>query len=78
MSGDDLAQAAKALGTLVVMKLTRNIPVLQPGELLMTTSSNRKSVRVTDHLCGEITGDRWISRTKASDAELWCFLRSTP
>ena len=25
-------------------------------------------------LCGEFTGHRWIPRTKASDAELWCFL----
>ena len=27
-------------------------------------------LRVTVHLCGEFTGDRWIPRTKASDAEL--------
>ena len=32
--------------------------------------------RVTGHLCGEFTGPRWIPRTKASDAELWCFLWS--
>ena len=24
-------------------------------------------------LCGKFTGHRWISHTKASDAELWCF-----
>ena len=35
-----------------------------------------KVFRVTDHLCGEFTGPRWIPRTKASDAELWCFLWS--
>ena len=29
-------------------------------------------------LCGEITGHRWIPLTKASDAELWCFLWSVP
>ena len=29
--------------------------------------------RVTVPLCG-FTGDRWIPLTKASDAELWCFL----
>ena len=30
-------------------------------------------------LCeGEFTGHRWIPLTKASDAELWCFLWSTP
>ena len=34
--------------------------------------------RVTGHLCGEFTGPRWIPRTKASDAELWCFLWSAP
>ena len=29
-------------------------------------------------LCGEFTGHRWIPLTKASDAELWCFLWSAP
>ena len=28
----------------------------------------------TGPLCGEFTGPRWIPLTKASDAELWCFL----
>ena len=37
-----------------------------------------KLFRVTDHLCGEFTGHRWIPRKKASDAELWCFLWSAP
>ena len=32
--------------------------------------------RVTGHLCREFTGHRWIPLTKASDAELWCFLWS--
>ena len=41
---------------------------------LMMTSSNGNIFRVTGHLCGKFTGPRWISRTKASDAELWCFL----
>ena len=40
----------------------------------MMTSSNGNIFRVTGHLCGEFTGLRWIPRTKASDAELWCFL----
>ena len=38
-----------------------------------------KHCRVTGHLfnlCGEFTGHRWITRSKASDAELWCFLWS--
>ena len=37
-------------------------------------SSNGNIFRVTGHLCGH----RWITRTKASDAELWCFLWSAP
>ena len=41
----------------------------------MITSSNGNIFRVTGHLCGEFTGPRWIPHTKASDAELWCFLR---
>ena len=36
----------------------------------MMTSSNGNIFRVTGRLCGEFNGDRWISRTKASDAEL--------
>ena len=39
-------------------------------------SSNGNIFRVTDPLCGEVTGPRWIPHTKASDAELWCFLWS--
>ena len=42
----------------------------------MMTSSNGNISRVTGHLCGEFTGHRWISRSKASDAELWFFLSS--
>ena len=38
------------------------------------TSSNGNIFRVTGTLCGEFTSHRWISLTKASDAELWCFL----
>ena len=40
------------------------------------TSSNGNTFRVTGLSCGEFTGHRWIPRTKASDAELWCFLWS--
>ena len=43
---------------------------------IMMTSSNGNIFHVTGHLCGEFTGHRWIPRTKASDAELWCFLWS--
>ena len=41
--------------------------------LHMMTSSNGNIFRVTGHLCGKFNGPRWIFRTKASDAELWCF-----
>ena len=44
----------------------------------MMTSSNGNIFRVTCPLCGEFTGPRWIPRTGASDAELWCFLWSAP
>ena len=46
--------------------------------MYMMTSSNGNIFRITGHLCGEFTGHRWISRTKASDAELWRFLWSAP
>ena len=41
----------------------------------MMTSSNGN---ITGPLWRESTGDRWIPLTKASDAELWCFLWSAP
>ena len=43
----------------------------------MMPSSNGNIFCVTGHLRGEFTGHRWIPRTKASDADLWCFLWST-
>ena len=46
--------------------------------ITMMTSSNGNIFRVTGHLCGEFTSPRWIPRTKASDAELWCLLWSAP
>ena len=39
---------------------------------MMETNGN--IFRVTGPLCGEFNGHRWIPHTKASDAELWCFL----
>ena len=46
--------------------------------LHMMTSSSGNMSRVTGHLCGKFTDHRWIPRTKASDAERWCFLWSAP
>ena len=42
----------------------------------MMTSLNGNIFRVAGPLWGEFTGHRWIPLTKASDAELWCFLWS--
>ena len=39
----------------------------------MMTSSSGNIFRVIGLLCGEFTGHRWMSHTKASDAVLWCF-----
>ena len=50
-----------------------HLPTFFRVDSLMMTSSNGNIYRVTGHLCGEFTGHRWIPRTKASDAELWCF-----
>ena len=54
------------------------IPIFMVSSLTMMTWSNGNILRVTGHLCGELTSHRWIPRTKASDAELWCFLWSAP
>ena len=42
------------------------------------TSSNGNIFHITGPLCGEFIGHRWIPLTKAGDAELWCFLWSSP
>ena len=39
----------------------------------MMTSSNGSIFCVTNPLCGEYSGHRWISIAKAIGAELWCF-----
>ena len=44
----------------------------------MVTLSNGNILCVTGPLCGEFTCHRWIPLTKASDAELWCFIYSAP
>ena len=48
------------------------------GLWVMATSSNGNIFRVTGPLWGQFTGPWWISLTKTSDAELWCFLWSAP
>ena len=45
---------------------------------IMMTSPSGKFFHVTAPLCGEFAGHGWIPLTKASDAELWCFLWSAP
>ena len=45
---------------------------------IMMTSSNGNIFRITGPLCGEFTGHRWISLTKASNAVLWYFLWFAP
>ena len=44
----------------------------------MMVSSSGNLFRAAGYLCGEFTSHRWIPRTKASDAELWCILWSAP
>ena len=56
--------------------LERDTWILYLISCFMVTSSNGNIFRVTGPLCGEFTGPRPILRTKASDAELWCFLWS--
>ena len=46
------------------------------ARLLYHTMTSSNIFRVTGHLCEGSTGPRWIPHTKASDAELWCFLWS--
>ena len=45
-------------------------------DAIMMTSSIGSIFRITGPLFREFTGYRWIPLTKASDVELWCFVRS--
>ena len=45
---------------------------------IMITSSNGNIFRFIGPFWRESTGQRWTPLTKASDAELWCFLWSAP
>ena len=56
--------------------MTWDVSTSGPGEYDGVIKWNH--FRVTDRLCGEFTGHRWIPHTKTSDAELWCFLWSAP
>ena len=49
-----------------------------PFIIIMMTSLNGNIFCITGLLWGKSTGHRWIPLTKASDAELWCFLWSAP
>ena len=62
------------------------VPALVPGSIKdslppgcdIMTSSNENVFYVTGLLCKEFTSHQWIPLTKASEAELWCFLWSVP
>ena len=70
------------LGTTIAIDrstMTTNImPLIHNIGSGMMTSPNGSIFRGTGPLWGEFTGHRWISLTKASDAELWYILWSTP
>ena len=51
---------------------------LSHSDFVMMKSSNENIFRITGPLLGESTSDQWIPLTKASDAELRCFLWSAP
>ena len=60
----------------VTVMICRNTVYLAASSMM--TSSNGNIFRFAGPLWGEFTGHRWIPLTKASDAELWCFLWSPP
>ena len=66
------------MGILTIFTKATNSSLHHPNGKHMMTSSNGNIFRITGALCGEFTCHRWIPLTKASDAELWCFLWSAP
>ena len=61
----------RALAAMVLTNFSWNILIPAPESFLMT-SSNENIFCVTGY------GDQWIPRTKASDADLWCFFDRRP
>ena len=76
MTADDLDSSFARVWVAIVLTMKgKSFLVFQrKGSQTMMTSSNGNIFRVTGHLCGLFTAPRWISRTKASNAELSCFL----
>ena len=72
----EISLTISAYDDLQSRNIHRGIRFALLGEInnVMMTSSNGNIFRVTGHLRGEFTGHRWIPRTKASVAKLWCFL----
>ena len=60
----------------LVTRILSVISLNQCDGSYMMMAPNGNIFRVTGLLCGEFSGPRWIPCTKASDAELWCFLWS--
>ena len=52
--------------------------ISQTSDILSGPETKWKHFCVTVPLWGECTGHRWIPLTKASDAEVWCFLWPAP
>ena len=65
--------------TLLCGVITHPCPQFSGGSVRLTmTSSNGNISASLAFLCRNFTGHLWIPHTKASDAELWCFLWSAP
>ena len=62
----------------IVIEYHENAVITSYAPMCMVTSPNGNIFRVTGPLWGESSGHRWIPLTKASDAELWCFIWSAP
>ena len=58
------------------LRLEGNINWMVRCIIRRMTSSNGNFFCITGPLCGKFTSQWWIPCTKASDAELWCFLWS--
>ena len=67
-------EITKTLYFRVTVRRSHQPKIINTVKYSMMTSSNGNIFRVTGPLCREFTCHRWIPLTKASDAELWCFL----
>ena len=68
-----ITHASCQFGDLVPVDFHPPVPIIQVSFIAWWRHQMETFSALLAFCAGEFTGHRWILRTKASDAELWCF-----